>query len=137
MTQTAYLLAANEHLNNCEADLRTIKSLLDTRPLGRLEQHAAERSLQLLIEAAIGLAKHWAKKEAGYSNSDAYNAFQILADKGHISSSQNWRKTIGLRNVLVHDYLNVDPQIVQDVIAKEYFNDILSFGRQAIKALEK
>ena len=132
---SAYLLAATEHLNQCEEDLRALREILQARSLQRLEQHAAERTLQVLIEAAIGLAKHWVKKETGFSSSDAYSAFENLSNRGLIAESSGWRKTVGLRNVLVHDYLNVDAQIVRDVISHQYYEEILSFGRQAIKAL--
>ena len=133
----AYLLAASEHLNQCEEDLQELNEILRLRPLKRLEQHAAERTLQVLIEAAIGLAKHWAKKETGFSSSDAYSAFENLFNRGLIESTESWRKTIGLRNVLVHDYLNVDANIVRDVIAQRYYDEILAFGRKAIGDLEK
>jgi len=134
-SNSAYLSALSEHINQCEYDLQTLKNMLASRSLSRLEQHAAERTLQILIESAIGLAKHWAKAELHITHSEALASFNNLADKGLIEKSDNWRRIVGLRNVLVHDYLNVDAQIVQDIIANAHFNDILSFARHAIKAL--
>ncbi|RNL67210.1 type VII toxin-antitoxin system HepT family RNase toxin [Zhongshania marina] len=133
---SAYLLALSEHIGLCEHDLKTLQDILTERDLSRLEQHAAERTLQVLIESAIGLAKHWAKAELNITHSEALASFNNLADSGLIEKSDNWRRVVGLRNVLVHDYLNVDIQIVQDIIKKAYFKDILNFARQACKALE-
>ena len=38
-----------------------------------------ERTLQVSIEACIGVAKHWAKALASHTPQDAYQAFEILA----------------------------------------------------------
>ncbi|WP_268244981.1 type VII toxin-antitoxin system HepT family RNase toxin [Oceanisphaera arctica] len=104
-------------------------------PWSRFEQRAAERTLQVLIESCIGLAKHWAKKETGMASNEALTAFNRLVEKGVIDKSTPWRKVIGLRNALVHDYLEVDPVIVHDVIAPDYHQALIEFARSGIKAL--
>lgn len=91
--------------------------------------------MQVLIESCIGLAKHWAKRETGMTSNEALTAFNRLAEKGVISRSVPWRKVIGLRNALMHDYLEVDPAIVHDVILSDYHQDLLTFAREGIRAL--
>ncbi|GHA12459.1 type VII toxin-antitoxin system HepT family RNase toxin [Oceanisphaera arctica] len=108
---------------------------LQQAPWSRFEQRAAERTLQVLIESCIGLAKHWAKKETGMASNEALTAFNRLVEKGVIDKSTPWRKVIGLRNALVHDYLEVDPVIVHDVIAPDYHQALIEFARSGIKAL--
>ncbi|WP_116472395.1 type VII toxin-antitoxin system HepT family RNase toxin [Zobellella maritima] len=132
----AYLLALAEHISQCELDITELKQRLRQAPWSRFEQKAAERTLQVLIEACIGVAKHWVKKEVGQTSTEALNSFNRLADKGLIDPQTPWRKVIGLRNALVHDYLEVDPRIVQDVIQSNYYQQLIDFGRQAIKALQ-
>lgn len=131
----AYLMAVGDHLDECEADIANLKAILADRPWSRLERHAAERTLQVLIEGCIGLAKHWARRETGRPASEAASAFEHLIDRGQIGHEVPWRKVIGLRNALVHDYLDVDPQIIQDVIERDHYQSLLDFGRQAIAAL--
>ncbi|QTF91319.1 DUF86 domain-containing protein [Halomonas sp. BM-2019] len=131
----AYLLAVGTHLDECETDIATLREILAERPWSRLERHAAERTLQILIEGCIGLAKHWAKRELGRPVSEPSTAFERLIDRGCIGHEVPWRKVIGLRNALVHDYLDVDPEIVRDVIEQAHHRALLAFGRQAIEAL--
>ncbi|TFH86666.1 DUF86 domain-containing protein [Billgrantia azerbaijanica] len=131
----AYLMAVGDHLDECETDIANLKTILADRPWSRLERHAAERTLQVLIEGCIGLAKHWARREIGRLTSDAASAFEHLIERGQIGHEVPWRKVVGLRNALVHDYLDVDPQIIQDVIEQDHYRSLLDFGRQAIAAL--
>lgn len=135
--QSAYLSAQRQHLEECELDLAELGTRLEQRPWSRIERHAAERSLQLLIEACIGLAKHWARHETGGACRDAATGFERLQDAGKMDSTVPWRKVIGLRNVLVHDYLDVDPEIVKSVIAHRHYLAIIEFGHQALVALEQ
>ena len=135
--QSAYLKAQRQHLEECEQDLAELGTLLEQRRWSRIERHAAERSLQLLIEACIGLAKHWVRHETGMACRDAITGFERLQDAGRIDSDTPWRKIIGLRNVLLHDYLDVDPEVVKSVIAHQHYRTMLAFGRRALTALEQ
>ena len=49
------------------------------RPLNQFESLAAERLIQVLIEACIGLAKHWVKHKNLGVVTDANRAFVLLA----------------------------------------------------------
>jgi len=130
------LLALGRHLDECEMDIATLKDILSERPWSRLERHAAERTLQVLIEGCIGVAKHWARHETGRPSDEALSAFERLADLGRISHDVPWRKVIGLRNALVHDYLDVDDEIIKDVIASDHYRSLIDFARQAISTLQ-
>lgn len=135
--QSAYLLAQRQHLAECAQDLADLRTILQQRQWSRLERHAAERTLQILIEACIGLAKHWARSETGMVCRDAVTGFERLRDAGKVDSDMPWRKIIGLRNVLVHDYLDVDPEIVKSVIDHQHYRTMIDFGHQALAALER
>ncbi|MBA2778961.1 type VII toxin-antitoxin system HepT family RNase toxin [Billgrantia kenyensis] len=132
----SYLVSLRQHIEECETDIGTLNQIAKGRPWTRLERHAAERTLQILIEGCIGVAKHWAKRETGKVSQSALGAFETLIERGVIGHEVPWRKVIGLRNVLVHDYLEVDEQVVAEVIQTGHFKPLVSFARQAIAALE-
>lgn len=79
---------------------------------------SAERFLHLAIEATIDIGNHIiADDNLGVMN--YYNDIPaILAEKRLITSAQQvtWTKMIGFRNVLVHDYADIDQRIVYDVL---------------------
>lgn len=85
------------------------------------------------------MAKHWAKALVGYSPQDAYQAFEILIQQGvqPAEGLKGWRKIIGLRNVLVHDYHNIDPEIIRSVIGQEYSDIFFTFTAQGLSWLEQ
>ena len=137
MSDNAYITSLRLSLSRYQAELAEIKSLLGERALSNLEYRAAERTLQVSIEACIGIAKHWAKALAGHSPQDAYQAFEILCQRGQQPADglTGWRKVIGLRNALVHDYLNIDPEIIRSVIAQSYTDQLFTFAEQGLSWL--
>jgi len=79
---------------------------------------SAERFLQLSIEASIDIGNHLvADLNLGQAewHSDIPDIFR---QKGYISSKlcETWVRMIGFRNVLVHDYVDVDHKIVYDAL---------------------
>ncbi|MFM5174334.1 MULTISPECIES: type VII toxin-antitoxin system HepT family RNase toxin [Aeromonas] len=134
MSDNAYIGALRISLSRYKAELSEIRAILALRALSNLEYRAAERTLQVSIEACIGVAKHWAKALASHTPQDAYQAFEILAQRGELSPDTliGWRKIIGLRNALVHDYLNIDPEIIRSVIAQGYTDQLFTFADQGL-----
>ena len=132
---TQYLVSIQEHTNECEADIDRLREHLKAHPWGRFEELAAERTLQTLIEAAIGIAKHWCKAETGHVATEALQAFKRLQAERLIEESDDWRRMVGLRNALVHDYLDIDDGVIRSVIEDGHYLRPLLFIRTAIKAL--
>lgn len=131
----AYVTAQRQHFSECEQDLETLFDILATRSWTRLERAAAERTLQVLIESCIGIAKHWAKASTGHLYPEPRKAIEALRDQGLIDATIPWNKAIGLRNVLVHDYLDVDVQVLESVIREQHYKTLLKFAEQGLEAL--
>jgi uncharacterized protein YutE (UPF0331/DUF86 family) len=137
MSDNAYITSLRLSLSRYQAEIEELRTLLSQRSLSNLEYRACERTLQVSIEACIGIAKHWAKALAGHSPQDAYQAFEILCQRGVQPTDElsGWRKVIGLRNALVHDYLNIDPEIIRSVIAQGYSDRLFAFAEQGLNWL--
>jgi uncharacterized protein YutE (UPF0331/DUF86 family) len=97
---------------------------------------STERFLHLAIECLLDMGNHLvADDELGEVNwySDIPH---ILAQHGYIDSEteEMWVSMIGFRNVLVHQYADIDRQIVYDVLQNqlEAFNTLRRFFAQFI-----
>ena len=79
---------------------------------------SAERFLQLAIEAVLDMGSHViAELELG--SIETYGDIpRILAEKGYMSSelAERWTRMVGFRNILVHEYLEIDRKVVYDVL---------------------
>ncbi len=101
----------------------------------RDEHHLAERYLHLAIESALDIANHLIS-DAGFEAPDTYrDAFAILTRHGVLDDElgkrlQSWA---GMRNVLVHLYLDIDHGITWDAIC----NDLADLRRLAEIAAAK
>jgi len=74
-----YLFSMQEHLAEIKSELQGLTEITKQRNLSRYEYRAAERILQILIEACIGIAKHWVYALNKTAPADAYSAFEALS----------------------------------------------------------
>lgn len=103
--------------------------LLNGKALSPMEEQGVLHSLQVVIENSIGKAKHYLKHLGLKVPVSAYDCFYELWLAKIISEQdlKNWKKVIGLRNAIVHEYMDVDMSIVQDVIKNTYYAFIIGF----------
>lgn len=133
-----YILSMHEHLNELQSELDGLTEIISQRDLNRYEYRAAERTLQILIEACIGIAKHWNYALYKTAPADAYAAFEKLSQQGIEGINDiEWRKIIGMRNALVHDYLNIDPQIIKALLKKAAYVGLFKFAYKGLMALKE
>ena len=114
------------YLAECERIAKDQISLLDEvkqrialgESLSPLEQNGVLHALQVLIENAIGKCKHLLKSLDEPIPVSAYDAFASLERRGNFTPQQlmQWNATIGLRNRIVHDYMNMDMEIIYKLI---------------------
>lgn len=95
-------------------------------------QRTTERSLQVMIEVVIDVAERIiAVKNAGPAASSA-EALEKLVQLGVLQSAADYKKMIGFRNILVHQYCDVDPKILFD-LAKNHLEDFRKFRNEIDK----
>ncbi len=97
--------------------------------LSPLEQAGVLRALQVLIENAIGKSKHLLKAKGLPVPVSGYDAFANLVSQQQIDAADlpQWNAAVGLRNRIVHDYMNIDMEQVlalvvnkQDAFVREF-----------------
>ncbi len=100
---------------------------------------AIERSLQILIESFIGLARYTLEIRYDIHVSKSREAIDVLHLKGVFDNHvyQQLNKMIGFRNVLVHDYLKLNPAIIQSIVRQQHYNLVIQQLQTLLKCLEK
>lgn len=115
----------------CGAMLNEAKALFATpgRVLTPLEQGGVLHALQVLIENAIGKAKHSLKAIGAEVPVSAYDAFSAMAHRHLISQHDlpQWNAIVGLRNRIVHDYMNVDMAQIAAIIQGDRHVFVIDF----------
>jgi len=82
-------------------------------------RHAVERILVQLVELSVSANGHVAATQLGKAPPDYRSSFDLAADVGMDGAdlARPLRDSIGLRNVLTHEYVGVDPTRVAESAA--------------------
>ena len=99
-------------------------------------QDILTRNLELAIQTCIDVAFHLCGAH-GVVPTTAAEAFAQLAKHALIERSlaQRLQRAVGFRNVLAHEYTEVDWKIVMRVIRTDT-RDLAAFGKAVVKLLE-
>lgn len=97
----------------------------------------AARYLHLAIEAAIDLANHWIADHGFRTPDSNRDTFTVLEEAGEIEAAlaERMRGWAGFRNVLVHEYVNIDHRIAYAAIRNE-LDDLADFRAWALGKIE-
>ena len=118
--------------------LRKIRSLADERHFvsDPLIYGNAERYLQLAIQAVLDISHHIVADRNLALPDDSKSLFELLAREKVVSRALAARLTAmaGFRNVLVHEYLEIDRRRVYRALTKE-LRDFESFIRAVARLL--
>ena len=96
---------------------------------------ACERAFEKIIESVNDLAILIIKEKRFQMPNEDIKAFEVLSDKKIISRelADNLKKAMGMRNFLVHQYGDINNEIVFEAIQKEIFDDVNDFIDQIEK----
>lgn len=103
-----------------------------------LRRRATERLIQVIIEAAVDINMHLATVVLGRPSPDYYSSFGDAAAVGAVSHilAQRLAPSAGLRNRLVHEYNEIDDEIVYRAAAgarelyQQYLESVMTFLTQ-------
>ncbi|NOH84511.1 MULTISPECIES: type VII toxin-antitoxin system HepT family RNase toxin [Vibrio] len=129
-----YLVEVKSHKEKYLKELNELRFDLNKSELKSRDYLATERLLQVFTEMCIGLSKHMVKKLQKKSATEAYQSFSILKEHNLISSHElrTWKQVIGMRNGLVHDYLNIDLLIIEDILREGHYQTLADFTDKAV-----
>ena len=105
------------------------QQLLAGGTLSGLEQNGVLHALQVLIENAIGKAKQILKAKGESVPVSAYDALAELVRLRLIAEADlpAWNAAIGLRNRIVHEYMNIDIERVLELVRADQHNFVTEF----------
>lgn len=103
--------------------------LVNDQTLSGLEQNGVLRAIQVLIENAIGKAKQIIKARGEPVPVSAYDAMAALVRLNAISEADlpSWNAAIGLRNRIVHEYMNLDIEMVLELVQENQHEFVVEF----------
>lgn len=136
----AYVYALTEQLAQHQDSLESISELISQRPLSFIERTATERSLQIVIEAAIGASKHYLKSVNKPLPAEARVAIERVYELEAIAEPkiEEMRGAVGMRNAIIHDYLNLDWNKLEAVLKEKKYENVIAYTKLILnKILEK
>ena len=101
-----HLLELQKHLKN--VDFSHFKDDWASRCM-------AERALQVMVEIVIDIAERIIALEGAGPVATAAESLERLVDLKVIKSSQPYTNMVRFRNLIVHQYEEIDPEIVYDI----------------------
>ena len=97
---------------------------------------SAERFLQVAVEVLNDLGAHLVARSGGEPAGTYRDVSRRLLEAGLLDEAQAnvWQRVIGFRNVVVHEYLEVDRALVYDVL-QHRLGDLRELMRALLRAL--
>jgi len=96
----------------------------------------AERALQVCAEIIIDIAERLIALNHAGPVATAVEAIEKLKMLGIIASTEPYRSMVRLRNLIVHEYEIIDPDILYTLITKQ-LDDFLQFRDELDRFFEK
>jgi len=100
-------------------------------------QRIVERTLQIMIEICIDISNHIISDNKYRIPQNNAESFEILFENNIINKKlkDTMKKMVGFRNIIVHEYFEIDPEIVVNIL-KSKLNDFKKFEKAVIKFLK-
>jgi len=130
------ILAKKESLERCVRQIHLYRQITSELPLEKdfLRQDAIALNLQRAAELCLDMANHVVRRRKLGVPKDSRESFTLLEKASLIPAelARKLRGMIGFRNVLVHDYQEIDMAIFVDVI-DNHLEDLLDYSTQLLR----
>ena len=100
------------------------------------DQRFVERTLHLACECCIDIAAHLVSRKALRVPKDNKDLFSVLHESGIITAPvrESMMKMAQFRNIVVHDYARIDPEIVIGILGHDV-HDLKKFAAEILDFL--
>jgi uncharacterized protein YutE (UPF0331/DUF86 family) len=134
------VLNKKESIERCVKQIRTYYNLSREIPYEEdyLVQDAIALNLQRACELSIDLANHTVRARKLGLPKESKESFRLLAENGIIPKSLalKMESMVGFRNVLVHQYEEVNHQIMIDII-ENHLDDLIEYTNYILDLFQK
>ena len=120
MVNPSVILKRAEQIEKHLERIRPFTSLsYDTFLKDSTAQDIAEYNLFQIVNHLIDIFQHVVVDEEYGFPENAYEAAKILLEKGILSQEdvELFKRMVGFRNIVGHDYVNIDKEIVYGILA--------------------
>jgi uncharacterized protein YutE (UPF0331/DUF86 family) len=100
------------------------------------DQRFVERTLHLACECCIDIAAHLVSRKGLRPPKDNKDLFSVLHENGIITArvKASMTKMAQFRNIVVHDYARIDPEIVIGILRRDV-DDLKRFAAEILDFL--
>jgi len=123
-----------EYLNNTKVVAAEEKEILDEMSdksfWNKIEIRAVKNSIQVIVENSIGKAKRILKNHnCPIIPQRGSDAFEFMYEIGLINDEiySTMKSAVGLRNAMIHDYMNFNDEILFKVVKSKKYLLVISF----------
>jgi len=104
---------------------------------GKKDQRFVERTLHLACECCLDIAAHLISRSGFREPKDNKDMFAVLYENDIITGRtySTMLKMAKFRNIVVHDYARIDPEIVICILKKD-MTDFKRFGEEILQYID-
>lgn len=130
------ILNKKESIERCVKQIREYYRLSRDEPFETdfLLQDAIAVNLQRACQQTLDLANHVVKNNKLGLPKESRQSFQLLFENKVINREilEKMQKMVGFRNVLVHQYQELDIDLMKDIV-ENHLDDLIEYTRQIMK----
>jgi len=130
------VLNKKESIERCIKQIRAYYALPSDIPFeeDHLKQDAIAANMQRACKQCIDLANHTIKRRKLGLPKESRESFRLLTRNGVIPRdlAANLENMVGFRNTLVHQYQDLDIQLMVDVI-ENHLDDLIDFTNSIVR----
>ncbi len=137
MHDTEVIQSKLNFLREYLSDLKEYETIsLNNYRQSKKDQRFVERTLHLACECCIDIAAHIISRSGMREPRDNKDFFLVLFENRVISEtvSNSMIKMAKFRNIIVHDYARIDPEVVVGILHKN-LRDLKSFSGEILQYL--